>query len=77
MSIIYLDVYLDYIFEKIQIFIPMEMRAIPTNDILFGICSFKHNAVNVVNRNVQDCVIGTANDISESCRAYTYSKLPL
>lgn len=56
---------------------PIEMRAIPKNDNLFGICSRKHRAVIVVNRNVHDCAIGTANEISEFCRAYTYNRLPL
>lgn len=60
-----------YILEKMQILIPMEMSAIPKNDSLFGICSRKHRAVNVVNRNVHDWAIGTANEISESCKAYT------
>lgn len=54
-----------------QILIPIEMRAIPKNDNLFGICSRKQRAVSVVNRNVHDCAIGTANEISEFCKAYT------
>lgn len=54
-----------------QMLIPMKMSAIPKNDILFGIRSRKRSAVSVVNRNVHDWAIGTANEISESCKAYT------
>lgn len=60
-----------------QILMPMEMSAMPMNARWFGICSPRHRAVNVVNRNVHDCVIGTASEISESCNACTYSRLPL
>lgn len=75
---VYVYVYdIVYILETIQILIPMEMRAIPKNDNLLGIRSRKHKAANVVNRNVHDCVIGTANEMSESCKKYTYNKLPL
>lgn len=63
-------------FEYTQILIPIKMNTIPMNDCMFGICSRRPSAVSVVNRNVVDWVIGTANEMSEFCNANTYRMLP-
>lgn len=55
---------------------PILIKAIPINDILFGFCSPKYMAIKAVKRNEHEFAIGTAIDNSDSCKVYTYRRLP-